>query len=61
MVSHLRAMAEMQSLEKPLTKEELGKLEELLHSDRLFERMVEKAVRGRRKAERRGRKPRRPP
>lgn len=54
-------MAEMQSLEKPLTKEELGKLEELLHSDRLFERMVEKAVRGRRKAERRGRKPRRPP
>ncbi len=43
----------MQSLEKPLTNDELRKLDELLHSDELFEVMVEKAVRGRRTAGRR--------
>jgi hypothetical protein len=46
----------MQSLDKPLTKEELKKLEEMLHSDKIFEHMVERAVRGRRKAGRRARK-----
>lgn len=40
----------MQSLDKPLTKQELRKLDRLLHSDELFEQMVERAVRGRRKA-----------
>lgn len=46
-------MAELQSLEEPLTEEELKKLHELLHSDRLFDSMLEKALRGRRKAGRR--------
>ncbi len=50
-------MAEMQSLDEPLTKEELRKLDELLHSDQAFEKMVERAVRGRRKSGRRTRKP----
>lgn len=49
-------MAQMQSLDKPLTKEELKELDELLHSDQRFERMVDRAVRGRRKAGRRTRK-----
>jgi len=47
----------MQSLVKPLTKEEQKKLEELLRSDKLFEEMLERAVRGRRRAERGARKP----
>lgn len=51
-------MAQMQSLAKPLTEEELRKLDELLRSDELFEQMVERAVRGRRKAGPRTRKPR---
>ena len=51
-------MAQMQSLDKPLTKEELRRLEELLHSEELFEQMVEMAVRGRRRAGARTRKPR---
>ena len=50
------AMAQMLSLDKPLTAGELKKLNELLHSDQLFERMVDRAVRGKRKAGRRTRK-----
>ncbi len=49
-------MAQMQSLDKPLTEEELKHLDEMLHSEQLFDRMVERAVRGRRKAGRRARK-----
>lgn len=37
----------MQSLDKPLTKKELQRLDKLLHDDVAFERMVERAVRGR--------------
>ena len=33
----------MERLEKPLSKEELEKLHELLRSDELFEAMVERA------------------
>ena len=39
-------MVQTQSLESPLTKQELKKLERLLHSDELFEQMVERAVKG---------------
>ncbi len=48
--------AQMQSLNEPFTKEELKQLDEMLHSEQLFDRMVERAVRGRRKAGRRARK-----
>jgi hypothetical protein len=47
----------MQSLEKPLTERELKKLHELMNSEQLLENMVERAVRGRRKAGRKARKP----
>ena len=44
------------SLEKPLSKKEIQKLDELLSSDKMFERMVERAVRGgRKRIERKGR------
>jgi hypothetical protein len=47
----------MQSLEKPLTERERKKFQELMSSDRLFDEMLERAVRGRRGADRRARKP----
>jgi hypothetical protein len=50
-------MTQLQTMDKPLTKEELQKLDELLHSDAAFERMLERAVRGRRGAGRRSRDP----
>jgi len=43
----------MQSLEKPLTKQEWEKFQELLRSERLFDEMLERAVRGRRRTGRR--------
>jgi hypothetical protein len=46
----------MKSLDKPLTKEEHEKLDQLLQDDELFARMVERAVRGRRRDGRRARK-----
>lgn len=54
---HNIVTTQMQTLEKPLTEGELKKLDELMHSERLLERMVERAVRGRRKAGRKARKP----
>jgi hypothetical protein len=47
----------MQRLDKPLTKEERKKFQELLRSDKLFEEMLERAVRGQRRVERRAGKP----
>jgi hypothetical protein len=46
----------MQSLQRPLTKKEQKKFTELLKSDELFDRMLERAVRGRRGAGRRVKK-----
>jgi len=51
----------MQSLEKPLTEQERKRFRELMRSDRLFDEMLERAVRGRGRAERRARKPVRVP
>jgi NADH:ubiquinone oxidoreductase subunit F (NADH-binding) len=58
MVTSNSSIARMQSLEKPPTRDELRKLDELLHPDQMFEEMVERAVRGRREAGRRTGKPR---
>lgn len=41
------------SLEKPLTRKEIGELDRLLSSQKAFEKMVEQAVRGRRVERRR--------
>jgi len=46
----------MQSLEEPLSQEEIEELHKLLKSEPLLERMVERAVRGIRESERRPRK-----
>jgi IS4 transposase len=46
----------MQSLEEPLSQEEIEELHKLLESEPLLERMVERAVRGIRKSERRPRR-----
>jgi hypothetical protein len=43
-------MAQMQNLDRPLSEKELQKLNEMLHSEELFDRMLERAVRRRRKA-----------
>jgi len=43
----------MHRLDEPLTEGELKKLDELLHSEKLMEQMVDRAVRGRRRAGRR--------
>ncbi|MDV3293874.1 MAG: hypothetical protein LYZ70_06355 [Nitrososphaerales archaeon] len=45
----------MRSLGGPLTEEDREKLHELLQDEDLFERMVERAVRGMRKTGRRAR------
>ena len=49
-------MAQMQNLDRPLDKKELRTLHEMLHSEELFDRMLERAVRGRRKPGRGSRK-----
>ncbi len=53
---HFMLTVHLQSLELPLSKEEINKLPELLHSEPLLERMVERAVRGMRKSELRARR-----
>jgi len=50
-------MASLKSLDRPLSKEERRKLDELLRNDRLFEKMFDRAIRGRMKAGNKSRKP----
>jgi len=47
----------MQDLRKPLTKEEKERLNKILHSDEALDELLERAVKGRREAGRRTRKP----
>jgi len=47
----------LQDLRKPLTKEEKERLHEILHSDEALDELLERAVKGRREAGRRARKP----
>jgi len=46
----------LHSLEEPLSEEETQKLRELLKSEPLLERMVERAVKGMRRSERKTRR-----